>query len=303
MKVIKIIFVVLIILALTAMTVIALLDGPKVDLENSWDPPEYKEEGTIQSGMSAYTMFMAALENYYDAEHLVFLRSLDFHAAASVLVVATQQTIELTKFNSDKVFHQVTKQGTLLGASFEGHRFYYDGNDAFDFTEASSTRFPELGVEDWDGLAYAPYVSEKFTTAEKLDDLRLFSSYTINESTLSQNHDDNVYKLNNKYYISITLDCMEISVGGIQAAVEESIMDALGDAAQAGSFRWEADTVIYLEITEVGGEYFITARNMQETYSAIQQGIRVGVNQTISGTYSYNASDADITEAEKMNKA
>ena len=153
MKVIKIIFVVLIILALTAMTVIALLDGPKVDLENSWDPPEYKEEGTIQSGMSAYTMFMAALENYYDAEHLVFLRSLDFHAAASVLVVATQQTIELTKFNSDKVFHQVTKQGTLLGASFEGHRFYYDGNDAFDFTEASSTRFPELGVEDWDGLA------------------------------------------------------------------------------------------------------------------------------------------------------
>ena len=298
----KIAITVITIIAFVGLMTLALLDV-KVDLENSWDPPQYTEEGTIQTGMSAYALFSEALDNYYSAEDVIFVRSLDFTAGSGVLILGTQQTIEITKFSGNSVFHQVTKQGYLAGASNEGYRFYFDGTNGYEYKEDSETRFPELGVEDWDGLSYGPYQDEEMTSQQKADDLRQFSSYVITEDTLSASHDDNVYLLDGKYYISITINCMDIELNGVQAAVEESIMSGLGATAEPGSFLWREDTVIFLEITKIGDDYFFTARNMKENYSARQSGLRVPCTQSISGSYAYDQSVVAITDDEKMNLA
>lgn len=125
---------------------------------------------------------------------------------------------------------------------------------------------------------------------------------------MSESHDDKVYSYNDKYYICLTVNCKNIETGTVQKDVEEDIMRALGDKAVPGSFGWESDTRLYLEITEIGGKYYITARSLQEKYSARQYAlgnasINVPCDQVISGMYSYDEDDCTITEAEKMNLA
>lgn len=145
-RIITIVLAFVIVLSMTLM--LSSCDKTKVELENSWDVPDYTTEGTVVSSMSAIALFLEALDNYYAADNVVFVRSMDFVAG----VVGTQQTIEITKFNNDKVFHQSTKQGTGAGKTNEGTRFYFNGTNAYKVVEDSSTRFPSLGTEDWSGM-------------------------------------------------------------------------------------------------------------------------------------------------------
>jgi hypothetical protein len=270
------------------------------NLESSWDVPDYTS-GEVQSGMSAYDLFVEALENYEAAENFVYMRSFEFDAGA----IGTQQSMEVTKFSGDEAFYEVTKQGTSLGKVNYGNRFYSDGTTMHEIPSAdrdSETKFPSLGNADWSGLEYGDYEGD-MTLSEKYVDLKKFSDYVITRDTLSDSHDDKVYEYNDKYYICITIDCMGIEEGTTQLAVEDAIMDGLGDKAVAGSFEWEGDTKIYMEITMVEDEPYITAKNMREFYKAVQAILPVSCQQVTSGTYSYNPEDCVITDLEKMNLA
>jgi len=274
----------------------------KPELSNSWDVPDYATQGEIEDGLSALTVFNEALQNYYDAENMVFIRSMDFDAGA----IATQQTIDITKFNGDLAFTQGTKQGTVAGKSFDANRFYYDGTNAYQCPvrgDDAESRFPALGTENWEGLTYSPYDDSEKSVETKLTEIRNFTLYVINQDTLADSHDDKVYELDDKYYICLTIDCMGIEEDTTQKVVEEDIMRGLGDTAKPGTFEWVSDTKLYLEITEIDGEYYITARSLQENYKAVQTILPVTCVQVTSGTYSYDAEVAQITAAEKMDKA
>lgn len=265
-------------------------------LENSWEVPDYTS-GEVKDGLSALSVFNKALENYNNAEYITYIRSMDFEAG----IFANQQTIDITKFYENEIFYQGTKQGEKLGKSNVGQRFYYDGVDAYEIYEDSEERFPSLGTEKWDDLEYKKYNAEELSVEDKLKDLRNFTLYTINEDTLSDNHDDKVYNYDDKLYICLTFDCMNIETDGIQKAVEEAIMKGLGSSAKPGTFEWKSDTKLYLEITEIDNEYYITARNLQENYQAVQAIAPVECNQITSGRISYSESDSQIIDSEKLN--
>lgn len=277
-----------------------------VTLENSWDVPDYVTSGTVVSGLSALTVFNEALANYNDAEYMTFIRSMDFDAG----IAGKQQTIDITKYNNGSTFTQGTKQGTGAGESYDATRFYYDGTNAFECKvreDAAETRFPALGTEDWSGLTYAAYDATDKSVSDKLTEIKRFSLYVFNLDTLSDNHNDSVYLLDGKYYICLTIDCMDITTGGVQKAVEDDIMSGLGANAVAGSFEWKADTKLYMELTKIDDQFYITARNLQENYQADQKqfGIDIPVEctQVTSGTYAYEESYSEITDLEKMDKA
>jgi len=303
MKIAKIIIVVVIMVSFLGFMTLSLL-GANPKLENSWTPPDYETLGVEQADLNALSLFNEALQNYYDAENVIFVRSLNFKAGLGLLSVATQQTIEITKINGDETFHQVTKQGTLLGKTNEGYRFYASGTNGYEFKEDNDTRFPKLGVEDWSELTYEPYAGTLSLT-DRVDELKRFLDYTINLDALSSNHNNKVYKYKNKFYLSFTINCMNTPLGGIHSAVEESIMNALGDNALPGTFEWKADTKLYIEISLIDGKYLITARRLEENYAAKQPSSNLTIQtlQSISGSYSYNSLYTAITEAEKMNLA
>ncbi len=249
----KIIVVIVTIAALGALVFLG-ASGATVELENSWDPPDYQEEGSEAEGLSALELFNQALENYYNAEYFIHMFSLDFKAGLGSITVATQQTIEIVKYAKGKVFNQVTKQGTGLGKVYEGNRFYFDGTEGYSIEESSKDRFPKLGDEDWEGLEYSVYSSTEKTAAKNAESIVNFSSYVIDEANLSPAHNDKVYFLSGKYYFSITINCLGIQTGTIQKVIEDGIMAALGDNAVPGSFAWKEDTVLSLEVTKIGGE-------------------------------------------------
>ena len=72
-----------------------------VELSTSWEVPDYIGEGEVVEGLNALEIFDLALENYYEAEYMVFVRSMDFRAP---LISTTQQTIDITKCYGDEVF-------------------------------------------------------------------------------------------------------------------------------------------------------------------------------------------------------
>lgn len=303
-KALKIIVVVIIIAALGGMVFLG-AGSAGVVLENSWTPPDYQTEGSVVEGLGAYDLFSQALDNYNNADNFIHVFSLDFKAGLLPLVLATQQTIEIVKHQNGKVFKQVTKQGTGLGEVYEGSRFYFDGTNGYEFVDTTEERFPKLGEENWAGLEFASYSNEEKTIEEKVEDVLNFSSYVIDEDNLSLAHDDKVYLLDGKYYISITIKCLGIQTGTVQKSVEDAIMGALGDNIIPGSLVWKADSVLSLEISKIDGKYYITASHLFEKYTAKQAGtnINTGGEQTTSGTYAYSASAAAITTEELLNLA
>lgn len=274
-----------------------------VELSTSWEVPDYIGEGEVVEGLNALEIFDLALENYYEAEYMVFVRSMDFRAP---LISTTQQTIDITKCYGDEVFTQGTKQGSGFGKSHDATRFYYDGANAYELKirgKDAEQRFPALEQEDWSDLTYSEYDDSEKDLETKLEEIRNFTLYVINEDTLADDHDNKVYEMDDKYYICLTIDCMDIELGTTQKAVEEDIMRGLGDTAKEGTFEWKSNTKLYLEITEIDDKYYITARSLQENYSAVQAVLPVTCDQITSGTYSYDADDAAITDKEKMDKA
>lgn len=299
-KIISIILSIILIISLTALATGC--KKQKVELKNSWDVPDYINQGSVVEGKSALTLFNEALENHNNAEFMTYIRSMDFDAG----IVATQQTIDITKISSGKVFTQGTKQGTAAGKTNDASRFFYDGTKAYELKvkdKDSETRFPELGSEDWSGLEYSDYDTTDKSVSDKLKDIKNFSLYVINEDTLADSHDDKVYKYNDKYYICLTINCMGIDEGTTQKDVEEDIMRGLGSTAKSGTFEWVSDTKIYLEITEDQGKYYFSARNQQENYKAVQAILPVTCEQVVSGTYAFDSENAEITAEEKLNKA
>ncbi|MGI6213345.1 MAG: hypothetical protein ACOYIQ_02190 [Christensenellales bacterium] len=303
-KALKIILVVIIIAALGAMVFIASSDV-QVNLETSWTPPDYETEGTVVEGLSAYEVFTQALENYYNAENFIFMASFDFKAGLPPFVLATQQTIEITKYQNGKVFHQVTKQGTGLGKVNEGYRFYFDGENGYEINESSKDRFPALGTEDWSGLEYAAYENEEKTSAQEAENIVNFSRYVITPETLADTHNDKVYQMGGKYYLSLTVNCLGIETGTVQSVIEEAIIDGLGSNVVPGTLTWLQDSVLTLEITKISGQYYITARRLSEKYQAKQAGTGAVTSseQYFSGTYAYTAGVSTITAEELMNLA
>ncbi len=302
-KALKIIVVRVVILALGALIFLG-ASGATVELENSWTPPDYQEEGEVVAGLSALDVFLQAVDNYYNAEYFKHVYSLDFKAGLGSIPLATQQTIEIVKFEKGKIFNQVTKQGSGLGKTNEGSRFYFDGSEGYSISEDSKERFPKLGEEDWEGLQFSVYSSAEKTATEKAISVKKFTSYIIDADNLSPAHNDKVYLLGGKYYFAITINCLGIDAGTIQKVVEDGIMDALGDNAEPGSFAWKEDTVLSLEVSKIGEGYYITASNLNEKYTAKQSnGIVTTGGQVTSGTFSYSASAAIISTEELLNLA
>ncbi len=303
-KALKIIVVIVIVAALGVMVFLGAGDAGVV-LKNSWTPPDYQTEGSIVEGLGAYDLFTQALDNYNNANNFAHVFSLDFKAGLLPIVLASQQTIEIVKYQEGKVFKQVTKQGTGLGEVYEGSRFYFDGTNGYEVVDTTEDRFPELGDEDWTGLEFAPFSSENETAIEKAEDILNFSSYVIDEDNLSPSHNDKVYLLDGKYYISITINCLGIQTGTIQKSVEDAIMGALGDNIIPDTLVWKADSVLTLEISKIDGNYYITASSLYEKYTAKQAGtnINTGGEQTTSGTYAYTSAAATITSEELLKLA
>ncbi len=270
-------------------------------LETSWEVPDY-ESGEVVADMSAFDLYIDAVENYYNEDYIWYGRSFSFEAGGGIL--ATQQSVEITKYNNGNIFNQIVKDGTKLGKEDLGRRYYYDASDNKTYQAESKddkTNFATIADANWAGLSdYAEKDTGDDATASANDKMA-FTSYVItSRDNLSSSHNDTVYKIGDKYYICMTIKCMEIEEGTVQATVEQEIEDGLGSTVEAGSFLWLADTIIIIEIEEVDGVMLPTAKNMEESYEA-KQAAMVSSHQITSGKYTYSEEAAEITDEELNN--
>lgn len=267
---------------------------------SKWDVPDYKK-GKVVEG-SAIDIAMAAIKNYENADYLNYKKSMYFKTGFSKEVdLAWQNSLEETIIYKNSFFYEEIAEGGGINDAFSGKRIYGNGTDVYEMYEKNKKKFPNLKSQDWSSLKYKNLKVKDYRS--KMKEIQKFTNYVINKNTLSKNHDDKVYELDGKHYISITMNCMDITLNKDQKAVEQEIFQALGEKATPGSFKWVKDTVWIFEITYDDDKPYITALSLKEDYQADQGHLPCICDQIITGTISYDKDDAKISNERLMELA
>lgn len=246
--------------------------------ERLWTAPDYTT-GTLTS-LSAIELFRNVIEIKETTAH---------HTASASLFICNTTGLENNQsevydsYQTDTAYYkqQIIQGSGIVASKNSGYKkFYYDGTDYYSYEHIKSQTV-DLNANTFDGEMTK---IDSFSARKFYVDYIEFSSYKFDDEYISDNHKNEVYSFNNKYYFTITLKTKDNE--GAQAATEAVIIKNIGTSPE--SFAWSEDTTITCEVSLINGEYRLTARRMAEYYTGKLKGLNGVCSNITAATYDYS---------------
>lgn len=247
--------------------------------EKLWKAPDYTQ-GELVSSLSAIELFREVIKSKETNPHHTSSLSL-FICATSGLENNQSEVYEAYQTNTSYYKQTITQGSGIVASKNSGYKkFYSDGSNYYSY-ENKKSQTVDLEAKTFDGNMTK---LNNFSDVAFYIDYIEFSSYKFDDEYLSADHIDSVYKLNDKYYFTITLKTKDNE--GAQSDTEAVIIDNIGTSPE--SFLWTQDTTITCEVSKINGEYRLTARRMSEYYSGKLSGLNGVCTNVTAATYDYS---------------
>lgn len=247
--------------------------------EKLWTAPDYTK-GEIVSSLSALQLFREVVESKETNAHRTSSLSL-FVCATSGLENNQSEVYEAYQTDTAYYKQTITQGSGIVASKNSGYKkFYSDGSNYYSYENKKSQKV-DLEATTFDGTMTK---LDNFSEIAFYIDYIEFSSYNFDDEYISDEHNDKVYKLNDKYYFTVTLKTKDNE--GAQSDTEAVIIENIGTSPE--SFLWTQDTTITCEVSVINGEYRLTARRMCEYYEGKLSGLKGICTNVTAATYDYS---------------
>lgn len=232
-------------------------------------------------GLSAYDVFVSAYDNYVNDRNYSFTEYFDFNAKiAAGIEVATQQRKIIKKVDGDKIYENRVVVGTGEGKEHKASKFYFDGAKAYEINIDDKNIVPNKGSGEeifkvTDYGAFSPYngsASELETVIKEYREKICYYDFTKRDY-LSDKHDDNVYKKDEVFFLTISFDSSKEAMDSFNSASRDAFISSLGIADKdRDTLKLTEDSIYKMAIVKSSGKYRIIGMQLIETYEGKAKG-------------------------------
>lgn len=233
-------------------------------------------------GLSAYDVFVSAYDNYVNDRNYSFTEYFDFNAKiAAGIEVATQQRKIIKKVDGDKIYENRVVVGTGEGKEHKASKFYFDGAKAYEINIDDKNIVPNKGSGEeifkvTDYGAFSPYngsASELETVIKEYREKICYYDFTKRDY-LSDKHDDNVYKKDEVFFLTISFDSSKEAMDSFNSASRDAFISSLGIADKdKDTLKLTEDSIYKMAIVKSSGKYRIIGMQLIETYEGKAKGL------------------------------
>lgn len=267
-------------------------------------PSSYENMETAEN-MSAYALYCEAHAAYLDEDDYKLTRYYDFSTVSGVNQNMQIKTVR--KISGGAVYNEEVVLGAGILSLNEGKKVYFKGGDAYSLYFNDKKKVPGTGedvfaVSEW--ADFGAYDADRYGEAEKTE--RTFRtgmvSYDLSDPAyLSADSADTVYVHEGVYYFTLTVDCSDSAMAGVQRAVAEGIAEKT--ASKPEDMKMKSNTTIQAAVKSVDGKMKFTYLKINESYSGKLSFFNADCATMYYNILEYGAEASAITAAEMRNLA